>query len=129
MSMAKSTRFPKVVGDGGLVRGETIAGDLEAARGDSIAHAFDECVGGPLIALADGNIQNKLGVAFDGNEYVGVAQVLIVLRPKAFLFLADEIPDFINLNILRLYIADMVRHYAFTLLASKNKQLEDGIAV
>ena len=51
------------------------------ARG-GIPQAFDENVGGRLVALAHREIQNQLCVALDRDERVAVAKVLIVFGAR-----------------------------------------------
>lgn len=66
MSIAKSTRLPKVSGMDVLY-----SGDLEPPRRDSIAKPFDEDVGFGLVARAHCDGQDQLGprsIATNGNN-------------------------------------------------------------
>ena len=67
-------------GDRGAVRREAIGGDLETRRARRMAHAFDENIRGALVALAHRDVEHQLGVAFDRDEGVAVAEVLDHLR-------------------------------------------------
>ena len=56
---------------------ESIGADLEMLAAGSVAQAFDKGVRRGLTATAQGEVQNKFGIALDGDEAVGVADAVI----------------------------------------------------
>jgi len=56
---------------------ESIARDLETLEGVACRMPSSNAFVGVLVALADSNIQNQLGMPFDGNEGVAVSEVLV----------------------------------------------------
>jgi hypothetical protein len=63
---------------------------LEVVGRGSSTQPFNKNVRGGLVALAESKVQNQFAVAFDCNECVGIAEVLIIIGADALLLLADE---------------------------------------
>jgi hypothetical protein len=116
-------------GNRGTVRSETIRCDLKRCARRRIAEAFNEAIGGSLIALSKCEVENQFGVPFDCDERVGVSKVRIVLRANALLFFADECLELITFHIAHLNVANFFGHDAFAFLASKYQELEDRSVV
>ena len=72
--------------------------------------------------------QNELEVSFDGNETIGVTDLVVVRFPRPFVgfLLLNETPDLVALNIRDRDISDVLRHQSFAPLASGGDDLEDG---
>ncbi len=87
--------------------------------------AFNEGVRGALIALAHRDVEHQLRVAFNRNERVAVAKVLIVLGPHTLLLLANETPKLVAFHVAHFDVADLLGHDAFALLARQHQQLEN----
>jgi len=68
---------------------ESIARDLETLEGVACRMPSSNAFVGVLVALADSNIQNQLGMPFDGNEGVAVSEVLVPFPARLG---ADEHP-------------------------------------
>jgi hypothetical protein len=65
-------------------------------------------VSSALIPLADGDIQNQLGIALDCNERLTVTEAGIMLGGARFLFASDEAPNFIRLYVLHRHITELI---------------------
>src|ERR1035437_2010315 len=89
---------------------ESIGADLEALTAGSVAQALNKGVRGGLAATAQGEIENQFGVAFDGNEAVGVTDAVIVRFKRGLVAfpLLNEGPDFVALNILHRDVDDQL---------------------
>jgi hypothetical protein len=110
---------------------ESIGADLEALATGRVAQAFDKGVRAGLAAPAQSEVQHQLGVPFDGDEAVGVADAVIVRFKRclvAFLFL-DKSPDLIALNILDGDIDDEAAHNLLAFLAGLHQDPHDGVDV
>jgi hypothetical protein len=112
-----------------FVRRKTVTGDLEAARRDGVAKAFNENVCGDSVALAHRDVKHQLTAAFDGNENLGIAHILIVLRPNALFLFADEAPDFVNFHVANNYVLDVGGHDLLALLAGEHQELQNRVAM
>lgn len=117
--------IPERCADSAFVRSESVCRDLKVSVRGGVPQAFDEYIGGGLIALAKSEIQNQLAVPFNRDERVGVAQVLIVLRTKPLLFFTDKIPNLVGFYVPHFYVADLLRHDALAFLASNYQQFEN----
>ena len=61
-------------GNRGAARLETVRGHLEVLMSGRMAQAFNENIRGRLVAAAQSEVENEFGIAFDGNETVGVSE-------------------------------------------------------
>ena len=77
----------------GFVWRESIGCDLESRARGCVADSLNRDIRGPLVTLAQRDVEIQFRVEFDCNERVGVAKVLIVLGPDALLLLANKGPQ------------------------------------
>jgi hypothetical protein len=111
--------------DRGSVRREAVRGDLEGRVRRCVPDALHEDVGGRLVPLAKRDVENQLGVPLNRYERVGIAEVLIVVRPHALLLLAYEGPKLVALHVAHLDVADLRGHDPLTLLTGQDQELQD----
>lgn len=118
-------------GDRGTIRLETVRGHLEVLMSGRMAQAFNENIRGGLIATAQREVENELGIAFDGDKTVGVTDAAIVrfLGTLVAFLLLDESPNLIALDILHRDIHDQTAHNGSALFASQHQQIHDGVAI
>jgi hypothetical protein len=85
--------------------------------------AFNEHVRGRLAAASQGEVQNQLRAALNGDETVGVANAFVVGFRRQFvgLLLVDVAPDLIALNIAHRDVHYHPAHELFALLADQHQ--------
>jgi hypothetical protein len=121
----------KGVHDGRFVRRESVRRNLERIRSGSMTKSFNKDISRGLIAASQGEVENQLRIAFDGNKAVGVPYPFIVrflYRLVAFL-LADESPNFIALDIFHRNVHDQAPHQCVALLTGGNEDFHDRVDV
>jgi hypothetical protein len=103
---------------------------LEAlARYRRVADAFNECIGGLLIALSHCEVHNQLVMAFNRHEGVYIAGAIVILLSRRLVAFPDRYvtPDFIELKIRNRDINQQTAHELFALLARRYQEPQNRV--
>jgi len=111
---------------------KAISADLEALlTGSSGTQTFDKNIRGGLIATAQSEVQDQLGMALDCHVAIGVADGIVVRLSRQLMgfLLADVGPDLITSNVLNRHVHNQSAHNLLALLTRQHQELHDGVAV
>ncbi|MBI2819317.1 MAG: hypothetical protein HYX73_04990 [Acidobacteria bacterium] len=122
-----NTTADKVVVNRSDVALEAVSGKLVGFLRSSVRQLANENVSVSSGALAKMPRKNQLRGALKPDEAVGVTKVLTMcfICPLVGLFLPDESPNFVALNVFDGYVLDAVSHQSFALATDDGEQCQD----
>ena len=109
---------------------ESIGCDLDAVFfRHPVAKRSEELVGSSTVPLPNSVGGDQLGFCINSYEHPSITDFGRIFRFYVALFLCNECPDFVALNVFASQIPHLGIHQSYTPLASKNQKAEDRIAV
>src|SRR6185437_272298 len=109
------------------VEAETVCSELDALA-EALREIVNKLSGVGSGALTDDVRRHQLGFCINGDEYPSISEFGRVVAAMP-LFLANESPDFIALDIVALESAHTLIHELCAPFASQDQQLHDGVAM
>jgi hypothetical protein len=112
------------------IKVEAIGAQLQAMIfRDPAVKIVQELVGGFAVPLADRIGRNQFRVGINANEHPCIPEFSGIIVFHVALFLANECPDFVALNVLAAEILHPRVHQVYAALPGKNEQTKDRVAV